>query len=171
MKGTEVADFLRLNPYTSLAFQGVYPVDRLPPRVGYPCAIVINTDTVDGAGEHWTAVYIDSFEVGYHFDSLGLLPLHPFVIEFLNAHTVKWSQNSQPVQSVFSEKCGYFCLYFLYQKCRGVPLLTLLRPFSPYRLLHNDVWVTRWYNRHRPPLVQYGRVLSVRRQFVRSKCV
>jgi len=152
MKGTVLARFLRNNPYTTGIFQGVYPVDRLPLSVRYPCAIVINTDTASGEGEHWTAVYIDGFQKGVYFDSMGLPPLDPRVLVFLNTHAVKWLANPLTIQSVVSDKCGHYCLYFVYKQTRGASLRSLLRPFDALRLWRNDVWVIRWYNRHKPIL-------------------
>ena len=152
MKGTVLAHFLRNSPYTSSFFQGVYPVDRLPLSVRYPCAIVINTDTASGEGEHWTAVFINGFQRGVYFDSVGLPPLDRRVLGFLNTHTVKWLANPLTIQSVLSDKCGHYCLYFLYKQARGASLWTLLRPFDARRLWRNDVWVIRWYNRHKPVL-------------------
>lgn len=151
MKGTDVADFLRRNAYTRSSFLGVFPIDRLPTEIArHPCSLVINTGSAVSVGEHWTALYIDSGGVGYYWDSLGPLPVHDNVVDFVNRHTVKCERNYRSVQSVFSDKCGYYCLYFLYKKAQGASMNSLLRPFSTYRLVQNDVWVTRWYYRHRP---------------------
>ena len=149
MKGTEVAQFLQRKWPTRRFFQGVYPVDRLPHSIRYPCCLVINTDTADKSGEHWTALYVSGGGVGVYFDSLGLPPLHPFVVDFLKKHTEKYKCNSSNIQGLLSDKCGYYVLYFLYESASGRTLSQLLQPFSVYWPYQNDLWVVRWYNRHR----------------------
>ena len=147
MKGTVLAAFLLRKYVTRRSFQGVYPVDRLPRYIRHPCCLVLNTGKADTQGEHWIAVYVSGGGVGIYFDSLGLPPLNPLVIDFLNRNTRKWFHNSRNIQGVLSDKCGYYCLYFLHEIARGLSLPRLLRPFSVFHPYHNDSWVVRWYNR------------------------
>ena len=147
MNTLELSHFLHNDAYVRSAFQGVYAIDCLPSDVKYPCAIVINTDTCEGVGKHWTALYIDSFKCGVYFDSFGLPPIHgDHLVDFLRHHTVKWTYNPVPIQPVFSLTCGLYCLYFLHQQGRGLSLFRLLRPFDRLRLLRNDHWVGVWYS-------------------------
>lgn len=149
MNTLELSHFLRRDGYVNRAFQGIYPIDRLPSQVYYPCAIVINTDTAEGAGKHWIALYIDSFQVGVFFNSFGVGPTHQSVREFLVKHTVKWTYSNVQIQGVLSITCGLYCLYFLHQVARGVSVPWLLRPFDRLDLWRNDIWITDWINQER----------------------
>lgn len=51
-------------------FKGVYPYNILPVLKNGESAI-INTDSHDKAGEHWTAIYRNSKKQFYFFDSYG----------------------------------------------------------------------------------------------------
>lgn len=148
MNSRQLVQFLLEDAHTRTAFQGVYPIDRLPEQIYYPCAIVINTDTAEGRGEHWTALFIDCFQVGVYFDSFGLGPRHPSLICFLGRHTKKWSFVNVQIQGVLSTACGLFCIYFLHKQSRGVTVSQLLRPFDRINLLRNDLWVRDWAYEH-----------------------
>ena len=145
MNGAEIAAFLRRSRATNSSFQGVFPVDRLPHFVGYPCSIIINSDPASGAGGHWLAVYIDSFQVGYYFDSYGRRPTDVRVVNFLNSKTVKWRHNRKRIQGPLSTKCGNFCVYFLHEIARGISPSRVLFFFSSYLFYRNDLIVSRWY--------------------------
>ena len=145
MNTFELVHFLRNDPYVNSVFQGVYPIDRLPREVHYPCAIVVNTDTSEGPGEHWCCIYISAFKSGVFFNSFGGEPQHWTVREFLFRHTVKWTFTSVQIQSVLSKTCGLYCLYFLYQQARGVSVSALLRPFDRLELWRNDIWIRWWF--------------------------
>lgn len=143
----ELAHFLRRDGRTRRCFQGVYPIDRLPSDVRFPCALVINTDVAARPGKHWLAIYIDCFRRGVFFDSYGFEPRHPALIDFLQRHTVYWRFNDIQIQSLLSKKCGLFCLYFLYQQARGLTLQATLKPFDRLRLEKNDRYIVNWYCR------------------------
>ena len=148
MRGTVLADFLARKSATRRAFQGVYPVDRLPVYIQYPCALVVNTDESTKDGEHWTAIYVSPSGFGIYFDSVGLPPLHPLVIRFLNTHCRTWTYSRRNIQGILSDKCGIYCLYFLHEIARGVTLYRLSQPFSTFHPYLNDIWVLGWFNRH-----------------------
>ena len=145
MRGSELAHFLRSDRQTRTAFQGVCPINKLPNRISYPCVLVVNTDLAGSPGEHWTCVYIDAFQKGVFFDSYGIGPRHPVLLAFLNYHCLSWFHSEIPIQSVFSTKCGEFCLYFLFLRARGVSLQRILSPFDRLRLDKNDIFVSDWY--------------------------
>lgn len=94
-------------------FRGVYPMDRLPEQ-RKSGAYVINTDNHDQPGSHWVAVYDDG-KVEY-MDSYGLPPTDPRCLKFLGQH---FSYNTIGVQQLYSNACGFYCVYFLLQRARG----------------------------------------------------
>ena len=148
MLGTEIAHFLRRDRRTEPLFLGVFPEDLLPKeRIAWPCCLVINTASASQIGEHWVSLFVNGFGVGTYFDSYGLRPTVASVTEFLDRNASEWIFNRWPIQNVVSDKCGYYCLYFLYKACRGQSLSRSLRPFHPSKPLRNDIRVTRWYRR------------------------
>ena len=150
MLGTELAQFLRGDWRTNSYFVGVYPSDRLPvQRVSWPCCVVINSDPAAEEGEHWVAVYITGGGLGVYFDSYGLYPANQNIQDFLGRNTRLWHWNRQPIQSVLSDKCGYYCLYFLTKSTEGQGLARLLRPFDVLRPFQNDIRVTQWFYRQK----------------------
>lgn len=151
MLGPELAQFLRSDWRTNRYFAGVFPCDRLPRgsfgREDWPCCLVINTDSATEGGEHWVGVYIDAWGEGIYFDSYGWEPIDPRIIDFLERSTRTWYCNTQTIQSPWSEKCAYFCLYFLTKAAQGWSLRRILRPFDPVRRFQNDIRVTQWFHR------------------------
>lgn len=94
-------------------FDGVYARDTLPTGKKRNAMLVMNTDTSNLPGQHWVAVIIRR-KVGYCFDSLGFPPSST-LSKWMNRQCDKWSSNTnRRVQPMYSELCGYYCLYFLY---------------------------------------------------------
>ena len=99
---------------TKRIFRGVYPMDRLPAR--RDGAYVVNMDNHDEPGSHWVAVYIHKGAVEY-FDSYGRAPTDTRMLRFLGPN---FTFNSVVLQRLFTNACGFFCLYFLLKRARGV---------------------------------------------------
>lgn len=89
-------------------------MDRLPTR--QPGAYVINTDNHDEPGSHWVAVY-DNGRVVEYFDSYGRAPTDPRLLKFLG---MNYSFNSIVLQRLLTNACGFYCVYFLLHRVRGV---------------------------------------------------
>ena len=124
----------RVRPY----FKGVFPRDNLPRRVTERAVYVINTDTSEGPGEHWVAVYFDGFKKCVYFDSFGLPPLHNSIRRFISCNSVLCFRNDRMLQHPLSTTCGLYVIYFCRKVCRGWGLRALLRPFTPYNQEAND---------------------------------
>ena len=102
---------------------GVYARDEVPKEIRtFPTGYIVNTDKSDGLGKHWVAFYGESKEEKEFFDSYGHSPSH-FSFE---ANTY----NDKRLQSNTSRVCGQYCLYYLLNRCRGVTMESLLRPFG-----------------------------------------
>jgi hypothetical protein len=144
--GWQIHEALLKDSETRKAFKGVCPVDELKGKPDkLPAAYVINTAERTQRGEHWVALHIDPWGVGTYFDSYGLPPRHAGLVAFLNRHTIKWIYNQRPIQGLLSSACGLFCLYFLYFKCRGYSLVSLLRRFRSFNWDLNDDVIQNWY--------------------------
>ena len=143
MNTFEIANALRREKVTKNLFYGVYPSDKIPKnfftRKGEG-GIVFNFDASHLAGSHWVSVYKDNIGNVEYFDSYGLPPLHPNVIEMFRG---KITYNNKRLQGFNSDVCGAYCLYFLYKKGQKKSLKTIVEQFGKnYCLNDNYVKVT-----------------------------
>ena len=131
MKGYELHYFLTQDPVTRVAYGGIYSVNNLPTKhsATYPLLLVINTGLKGTKGEHWVALYINPWQKAVYFDSYGLPPVAPSILQFLRKHSVSWTYSDRPIQDLRSTACGWFCLYFLYHAARGASLNKIHQPF------------------------------------------
>jgi hypothetical protein len=69
---------------------------------------VINLDSSDGQGSHWTALVIRGNDYLY-FDSFGCVP--PTEVEtYLGGSKVRYAFNNWICQDLQSTNCGFFCV-------------------------------------------------------------
>ncbi len=124
----------------SKQFAGVLAADELlHARVhqrpeNRPRLYIANTDPSWLGGSHWIAVYIprDPNAPVEFFDSLGNRPEHysTMLTQFLQRHTPASTNGyiycTRRLQNKRSAMCGMYCLYFAANRCRGVPLSTIV---------------------------------------------
>jgi len=92
-------------------FEGALPIDRIIASLRAPRNMIVNLDESHEEGSHWTAVHVDNKKKASYFDSFaGNIPRE--IGEKLNI----CEKSSQPVQSLFSNSCGFYCILFLYLK-------------------------------------------------------
>ena len=128
-----------------MAFQGIYPLDRLPQlNIQGPLFIILNTDVENLPGRHWKAIYIDENNHGEVFDSLALPPSDR-LIRFMNHHTTKWWRNTTMLQHPLSAQCGIYVLYFVTQRMYSDSMSDLISIFSPC-LLENERLMYLFYH-------------------------
>jgi len=93
-------------------FCGVFSRDQINIKLEKNCGIIINTDTSDGPGEHWVAIYFSKSAI--YFDSFGLPPLHDEITKYLNSISPDgWHYNRICFQSLYQDTCGMYCIFFL----------------------------------------------------------
>ena len=127
-----------------MAFQGIFPLNRLPQlNMQGPLFLILNTDVENLPGRHWKAIYIDENNYGEVFDSLAL-PLSDRLIRFMNYHTTKWTRNTTMLQHPLSAQCGIYVLYFVTQRLYTDSLSDLISIFSP-SLLENERLMYQFY--------------------------
>lgn len=120
MNSSTIHKILSRDPYTARYFGGVYPSDKIPEVHRTPAAFVINTDKHNEPGTHWIALFIEDKKTLEFFDSYGLSPgvygndIARFVMTFSD---VKW--NKLCLQSLTSNVCGPYCIYYLFKRCQG----------------------------------------------------
>lgn len=124
------------DPFIRPKFLDVYGADQVP-RIPdtYPCCCIANTDPIHRPGRHWVAVYWIGPDKGEFFNSYAERP------SWLNE---RWRcfdgfrQIPHELQAYETDVCGDYCLYFLYRRCRDVPMSSIVKPFSKSDLAYND---------------------------------
>lgn len=133
-------------------FEGVFPSDKIVNiRARKPIACIVNTDPSSMPGSHWIAMYIDRHGYGQFFDSYGNQPSYygRVFVNFLNRRCKSWTFNAVGLQGPFSATCGQFCTFYLWHKCRDVPLSEIIRSFTTDKEL-NDVMVNEFVRKKFP---------------------
>lgn len=93
-------------------FRGVFMRDSLPNKpLKNECAIV-NLDSQQNDGTHWTA-YCKKSNIVYYFDSYGNLPPPKELVRYFGSN-VKIHYNNLKYQDFQTNICGQLCITFLY---------------------------------------------------------
>ena len=100
-----------------------------PLAISQNCCFIINTHPRGMPGEHWLALYFNSYTQRLeYFDSFGLpVSAFPVVCSELSRRNliyliVEANSMNRRLQSVDSTVCGHYCALFLYVRSR-MPLL------------------------------------------------
>jgi hypothetical protein len=117
MDTQQIETILRKIPLIRLQFSGVFALDKIPLLRQIPNSMVINLDTSDMEGSHWIALYTDNNNRTTYFDSLGRPPPKTISSKYKIHDYLR-----KPVQSIFSNSCGQYCILFIYLITHGHPL-------------------------------------------------
>lgn len=148
MNTLELRQVLTGNKSTRKYFNGVYSSDNLPKTIRkLPALIICNTDKSSQPGEHWIAIYISKNRTSEYFDSFGFPPNNVNFIKFLRRNSKKIKFNNKMIQNVFSDKCGYYALTFLYFKCKNKSMENFIKLFSNNQI-RNDKLVLRLFKKY-----------------------
>jgi hypothetical protein len=146
----------------NVTYAGVFAADMVPKHIttGYPLCFVANTDPMSKPGEHWVACYATSAKDFEFFDSFGM---PPYVYPNLRIANKVTHHNTFTMQALNSTACGHYCVYYICQRARGVPLRSISRQFAMMSLAHRERVVLDY-------VTQLTRQLSVNRPCV-SRCI
>ena len=110
---------------------GVFAADQLPVNLNFPCGFICNTDEYSKEGMHWCSFYFPNSTTVEYFDSHGK-PINYFNDYFpLYVSTFpSIISNSKQLQSLHSNVCGMYCLYFLLHRLNGVSYHNFVNMFS-----------------------------------------
>lgn len=115
-------------------------------------AIIVNTEpNPNKEGEHWVSIYSDAHSpdgLMDYFDPLGLPPRRQNFYHFFNRQERAWQYNKHCLQFPLSSVCGYYCLYFLLQRCRGTDMNTIGLQFGGSSRIENDAKVQNFIHKH-----------------------
>ena len=130
----QIDNFLRKNDN----YLGTFPLDRLPdlPKK-FPKSIIINTDQSNKPGDHWIAIVLTE-KHAYYFDSFGLGIVDQQIRQFLLPRYSSIIFNSLCIQHILSDKCGYYCIYFVQNVHNYKSYYKFLSHFMIDNLKQND---------------------------------
>ena len=133
MNTVDILRIVKEDPKIMTRFKDVLPKDKLPKKISqFPSAYILNTDSSDQRGKHWVVCDFESPYYAEFFDSYGNHPKDLAVefVTFLNQNAKVWKFNRRTLQGQCSSVCGQYCIYYLYHKCRNIPLSTILGVFT-----------------------------------------
>ena len=83
---------------------------------------------------------------GEYFDSYGTdVPL--VFRNYLEKHTDKWKYNKRKLQSIWSDVCGDYCIFYLSHRARGYSMNKIVQLFDDNTML-NDAKVSHFVKTH-----------------------
>lgn len=149
MKGIKLVNIISTDSIAWSKFGGLYSVDELVNiRLSKGYYYICNTDRIFSKGKHWVVIYWDNRNNNdsiEFFDSLGKIPSLHFY-KFMKQVKNKIIYSNRRLQSVKSDACGYFCLYFIFCRMKGISFNTIINNFSN-NLLNNETYV-KTYIKH-----------------------
>ena len=105
-------------------FRGIYSRDVLPKQIKKDECGIFNLDTQIGPGTHWVAYRNGKNEAEY-FDSFGIT-LPSEIQKYLSTSGKQIFYSGDEIQERDSVLCGYWCLYYLLERQKGVPMLNVI---------------------------------------------
>ena len=121
-------DLLEWCQYLQIPIKNVLSRDQTVPHDHKLAIFIYNLEPSYMGGSHWISTYAKDNVINY-FDSFGLPPFQEMVNHAKKKNLTLLHQNQQ-IQNLYSNTCGYFCLYFLNEMNKGVDYLDLLQVFS-----------------------------------------
>ena len=105
-------------------FRGVYSRDDLPSKILKNKVGIVNLDSKIGPGTHWVA-YRNAEKGAEYFDSFGMIMLND-VMKYLITSGKQIFYSGDEIQEIDSVLCGYWCLYYLIERQKGIPMLSVI---------------------------------------------
>ena len=93
----------------------------------YPQSFAANVDTSEKPGTHWVAFYFIDDQHGEFFDFYGLPPyrLTVYFEDFLNRNAAQWTYQRKYLQSLFTDVCGHYYIFYIYNRFHNVKNTTV----------------------------------------------
>ena len=121
-------DLLDWCKYLNIPIKTVLSRDQNVPHNHKQTLFIYNLEPSYMGGSHWVATYVKDNVINY-FDSFGLPPFEELVNHAKRKNLTLLHQNQQ-IQNLYSNTCGYYCLYFLNEMHKGKYYFDLLQVFS-----------------------------------------
>ena len=104
-------------------FRGIYSRDGLPHKIKKECGI-INLDDITGPGTHWVC-YRNIDNVVEYFDPFGLIMPNE-ALKYFHTSGKRIVYSMDEIQNRSTVLCGYWCLYYLFERQRGNSILNVI---------------------------------------------
>ena len=150
MNSRQLRWILSNDKVTSRNFSGVYALDEIKhiKQISFPSAYFFNLDQRYKPGVHLVAVYIDREGLPEYFDSFGRPPPRE-IKDFLCTYAESWNYRHVPVQELYFMTCGRFVVFYIYQRCSGLTLKSIIQKyFNPHAKIMNNVLVRDFVKMH-----------------------
>ncbi len=148
MKASELNCAIQCDPVLQNHVLGVFAKDTLPvltsSMIRRGVGLIVNTDVSRKKGRHWVAMYIQGNRAEL-FDSLAE-PVHGDVFHsYLRSYVQSYLHSSKQLQSVDSNVCGFYCLYYLLCKFKANwSFQRFLHQFEVKNFIWNDMFVSHY---------------------------
>lgn len=130
MSTQDIRGMLQRNEKTRGYLLDVYGADELPTKKVERSVwlLVCNCCPIDQPGEHWIAMFGDANGNIDFFDSYGLSPaVYSWAMAFIRAQNPRSiNYNSVQLQSLASDVCGEYCLYFCHHRACDAIMTTII---------------------------------------------
>jgi hypothetical protein len=128
MDGDQLKQILQRDAVTNRRFLNVFAANDLPSWMPSQTMAIVNCCNREYQGLHWMALCKEGDRLNI-FDSYGLHPSVYNLMDKLPDFSVM-TYNSKQFQSIQSNVCGHYCLYFCYFKARGFSTDDIFSRFS-----------------------------------------
>ena len=123
MQSSEFQKYIDSTPVLKKHYIGVFSIDTLPKIIKYRKFCICNTDVQSGNGKHWICFVRTSKNSIELFDSLGIDDEKKnLIIRFCKFNIKEIVFNETPFQATFSDTCGLYVLYFLFERLFNLDL-------------------------------------------------
>ena len=163
MDTVQLTHALLSNEHTRKVFNGVYPIDLLPPHIKPPIFLIWNKDASNLPGSHWLALHVPVRGPAEYFDSLNLKTSQP-VKTYLMRYGKQIIRNNFRLQSIFSNVCGMYVALFILHRASGLTFKQFLRLFKEGYYQANDQLIQKMFDKH------FVHVSSTSKNSKRIKC-
>ena len=126
---TEEIDYILSRGVTRKFYRGTFPEDE-DFHFNAPYCVVTNCDSHNGPGTHWNGWFVTK-SIIFFFDTYGRSPRDSSLPRSysLFVKNRKIVYNRKIVEGIFSNTCGQFCIYVLYQLCKGYQWRNIIDSF------------------------------------------
>ena len=142
MGSAEILSTLEINHILSdmKEFKGTFPADRVLVENKNSCqAFIVNIDTYDKSGSHWTALLIEDGKCLF-FDPLGLECVNIDLLNQLKAlGFISYTFNRKQIQPIKNNNCGYYCIAFIVYMLKEKNFTSFLSYFDENSDANNEI--------------------------------
>jgi hypothetical protein len=144
MNTAEINRVMNSMKTTKHNYIGTFPSDKLPSPKQFPSCFIANLDSSNEPGSHWVAVFLTKTGKAEYYDTYGRQPPLTFK-EYLESNFSVFRINKRQTQSFGTSVCGQHCIYFLYHRCTGRKMDTVILSLHK-DTVDNDISVCEWVN-------------------------